>query len=278
MIGRIIKIVSNDYTVKCEDGNTYICKARGVFRNKKITPLVGDFVKITKEKNLIEEIMKRKNELIRPPVSNIDIALVVTSAKEPDFSSNLLDKMIDIIEFNNIIPVICISKYDLLDNTKEMDEVIAYYKKIGYKVFINTQIEDIKKIFKDNVTILTGQTGVGKSSLINKLEKSMDLKTGEISKALGRGKHTTRHTELFELFDGYVADTPGFSSLNFIGMNKEDIRDNFIEFNEYKDKCKYRDCMHVNEDDCEIKRRVSNNEILKSRYDNYVKFILEKRE
>ncbi len=278
MIGRIIKIVSNDYTVKCEDGNTYICKARGVFRNKKITPLVGDFVKITKEKNLIEEIIKRKNELIRPPVSNIDIALVVTSAKEPDFSSNLLDKMIDIIEFNNIIPVICISKYDLLDNTKEMDEIIAYYKKIGYKVFINTQIEDIKKIFKDNVTILTGQTGVGKSSLINKLEKSMDLKTGEISKALGRGKHTTRHTELFELFDGYVADTPGFSSLNFIGMNKEDIRDNFIEFNEYKDKCKYRDCMHVNEDDCEIKRRVANNEILKSRYDNYVKFILEKRE
>lgn len=278
MIGRIIKIVSNDYTVKCEDGNTYICKARGVFRNKKITPLVGDFVKITKEKNLIEEIMKRKNELIRPPVSNIDIALVVTSAKEPDFSPNLLDKMIDIIEFNNIMPVICISKYDLLDNTKEMDEIIAYYKKIGYKVFINTQIEDIKKIFKDNVTILTGQTGVGKSSLINKLEKSMDLKTGEISKALGRGKHTTRHTELFELFDGYVADTPGFSSLNFIGMNKEDIRDNFIEFNEYKDKCKYRDCMHVNEDDCEIKRRVLNNEILKSRYDNYVKFILEKRE
>ena len=278
MIGRIIKIVSNDYTVKCEDGNTYICKARGVFRNKKITPLVGDFVKITKEKNLIEEIMKRKNELIRPPVSNIDIALLVTSAKEPDFSSNLLDKMIDIIEFNNIMPVICISKYDLLDNTKEMDEIIAYYKKIGYKVFINTQIEDIKKIFKDNVTILTGQTGVGKSSLINKLEKSMDLKTGEISKALGRGKHTTRHTELFELFDGYVADTPGFSSLNFIGMNKEDIRDNFIEFNEYKDKCKYRDCMHVNEDDCEIKRRVANNEVLKSRYDNYVKFILEKRE
>ena len=278
MIGRIIKIVSNDYTVKCEDGNTYICKARGVFRNKKITPLVGDFVKITKEKNLIEEIMKRKNELIRPPVSNIDIALVVTSAKEPDFSSNLLDKMIDIIEFNNIMPVICISKYDLLDNTEEMDKIIEYYKKIGYKVFINTQIEDIKKIFKDNVTILTGQTGVGKSSLINKLEKSMDLKTGEISKALGRGKHTTRHTELFELFDGYVADTPGFSSLNFIGMNKEDIRDNFIEFNEYKDKCKYRDCMHVNEDDCEIKRRVSNNEILKSRYDNYVKFILEKRE
>ena len=276
MIGRIIKIVSNDYTVKCEDENIYICKARGVFRNKKITPLVGDFVKITKEKHLIEEIMERKNELIRPPVSNIDIALVVTSAKEPDFSSNLLDKMIDIIEFNNIMPVICISKYDLLDDTKEIDEIINYYKSIGYSVFINTEIDKIREIFKDKVSILTGQTGVGKSSLINKLEESMNLKTNEISKALGRGKHTTRHSELYDLAGGFVADTPGFSSLSFINMTKEDIRDNFIEFNEYKDECKYRDCMHVNEDDCEIKRKVKENIILKSRYENYVKFIEEK--
>ena len=277
MEGRIIKIISNQYTV-LSDNTDYLCNACGKFRNLKQTPLVGDFVVFDEKQNYIKEILPRKNTLVRPPVSNIDSAIIVTSTHIPAFSSNLLDKQLCIIEFNNIIPVICISKYDLLDNTKEMDEIVAYYKKIGYKVFINTQIEDIKKIFKDNVTILTGQTGVGKSSLINKLEKSMDLKTGEISKALGRGKHTTRHTELFELFDGYVADTPGFSSLNFIGMNKEDIRDNFIEFNEYKDKCKYRDCMHVNEDDCEIKRRVSNNEILKSRYDNYVKFILEKRE
>ena len=136
--------------------------------------------------------------------------------------------------------------------------------------------DELVKIFKDKVSILTGQTGVGKSSLINKLEESMNLKTNEISKALGRGKHTTRHSELYDLAGGFVADTPGFSSLSFINMTKEDIRDNFIEFNEYKDECKYRDCMHVNEDECEIKRKVKENIILKSRYENYVKFIEEK--
>ena len=136
--------------------------------------------------------------------------------------------------------------------------------------------DELAKIFKDKVSILTGQTGVGKSSLINKLEESMNLKTNEISKALGRGKHTTRHSELYDLAGGFVADTPGFSSLSFINMTKEDIRDNFIEFNEYKDECKYRDCMHVNEDECEIKRKVKENIILKSRYENYVKFIEEK--
>lgn len=167
-------------------------------------------------------------------------------------------------------------EYDLLDDTKEIDEIINYYKSIGYSVFINTEIDKIRKIFKDKVSILTGQTGVGKSSLINKLEESMNLKTNEISKALGRGKHTTRHSELYDLAGGFVADTPGFSSLSFINMTKEDIRDNFIEFNEYKDECKYRDCMHVNEDDCEIKRKVKENIILKSRYENYVKFIEEK--
>ena len=144
------------------------------------------------------------------------------------------------------------------------------------KYYSKSEIDKIRKIFKDKVSILTGQTGVGKSSLINKLEESMHLKTNEISKALGRGKHTTRHSELYDLAGGFVADTPGFSSLSFINMTKEDIRDNFIEFNEYKDECKYRDCMHVNEDDCEIKRKVKENIILKSRYENYVKFIEEK--
>ncbi len=276
MIGRITRVLSNDYTVRYDDGNEDICKARGVFRNKKISPLVGDIVEVDNNKKIITDIHKRKNELIRPPVANIDIALIVTSATEPTFSSNLLDKMIDIIEYNNITPVICISKYDLLDDTKEIDEIINYYKSIGYSVFINTEIDKIRKIFKDKVSILTGQTGVGKSSLINKLEESMNLKTNEISKALGRGKHTTRHSELYDLAGGFVADTPGFSSLSFINMTKEDIRDNFIEFNEYKYECKYRDCMHVNEDDCEIKRKVKENIIIKSRYENYVKFIEEK--
>ncbi len=275
MIGRIIKVLSNDYTVRLETGKSDIFKARGVLRNKKITPLTGDIVKVDINKKTIDEILPRKNELIRPPVSNIDIALIVVSAKEPEFSSNLLDKMINIIEFNNIVPVICISKYDLLDDTTYIDKIIGYYKNIGYRVFINTDLDEIRKIFREKVTILTGQTGVGKSTLINKLEKKMDLKTNEISKALGRGKHTTRHTELYDLFYGFVADTPGFSKLDFINMTKEDIRDNFVEFNNYKEKCKYRDCMHINEDDCEIKRKVDKGIILESRYDNYIKFINE---
>ncbi len=276
MNGKIIKVLSNDYTVRLENGEKALCKARGVFRNKKITPLAGDNVIVDLKKNIITDILPRKNELIRPPVSNIDIALIVVSVKEPSFSSNLLDKMINIIEFNNITPIIVITKYDLLDDHKKIDEIISYYKKIGYKVFINNQIDELKKIFREKVTILTGQTGVGKSTLINKLEKSMNLETNEISKALGRGKHTTRHVELYDLFYGFVADTPGFSSLSFINMTKEDIRDNFIEFNEYKDKCKYRDCMHLKEDCCEIKKLVKENVILNSRYENYTKFILEK--
>ncbi len=277
MKGKIIKILSNDYTVKLDNGDIIICKARGVFRNKNITPLVGDNVLVDEDKRLILEIDKRKNELVRPPVSNIDQAIVVTSCIRPDFSSNLLDKMLTIIEFNNIKPIICFTKYDLLKETKYIDDIIKYYKKIGYEVFINNQIEDLKKIFSDKVTILTGQTGVGKSTLINKLG-NLNLNTNDISEALGRGKHTTRVVELFEMLNGLVADTPGFSSLSFIDMSKEDIRDNFIEFNEYRDKCKYSDCMHINEDECEIKRKIEENIILKERYENYKKFIEEKRQ
>lgn len=276
MNGKIIKILSNDYTVRLENNKNIICKVRGVFRNQNITPLCGDNVIVDINKMVITNILDRKNTLIRPKVANIDTALIVTSAKQPDFSSNLLDKMINIIQYNNITPIICISKYDLLDDTTKIDEIIKYYKKIGYKVFINDNLDDIKKIFKNKVTILTGQTGVGKSTLINKLEKSMNLQTNEISKALGRGKHTTRHIELYELLNGFIADTPGFSSLDFINMTKQDIRDNFIEFNNYKDKCKYKDCMHINEEDCEVKRKVKENKILNSRYENYIKFVTEK--
>lgn len=276
MKGIIVKIISNDYTIKIN--NEYIvCKARGKFRNKNICPLVGDYVLIDKDKKIIEDILLRKNYLIRPPVSNIDLALIVTSVKDPNFSSNLLDKMINIIEFSNITPIIIITKYDLLDDTNEIDNIIFYYKKIGYKVFINDEIHKIKKLFNNKLVILTGQTGAGKSTLLNNLDTNLTIKTGEISKALGRGRHTTRHTELYEIFNGFIADTPGFSSLEFIDMTKEDIRDNFIEFETYKGKCKYRDCMHINEDDCEVKRKVEDETILSSRYENYVKFIRESK-
>ena len=272
MTGRIIKNISNDYTVEC-DNKLYICKVRGKFRNLKIKPLVGDIVDFDEVNNYILDMHNRKNELRRPPISNIDQAYIITSVKEPDFSSNLLDKLINIIEFNNIEPIICFTKLDLLNN-EEFDYIktyIDYYKKIGYKRFLNTEIEEIKKSFKDKVSVFTGQSGAGKSTLLNKLDRNLNIKTNEISKALGRGKHTTRHTELIEIENGLVADTPGFSSIDFRDMTKEDIRDNMIEFNDYKDKCEYRDCMHLKEENCEIKRQVGKN-ILKSRYNNYIKF------
>jgi len=270
----IVKNISDLYIVKCNN-EIYKCKAKGLFRKEGITPTVGDKVIIDKKKMVITNILNRKNILVRPPISNVDIALIVMSVVNPSFSTNLVDKLINIIEYNNIKPVLCLSKLDLLDNKEEINKYINYYKSIGYDVFLNTETDKIKELFKNKITVITGQSGVGKSTLLNMLDSTLELKTNEISYALGRGKHTTRHVELIELFDGLVADTPGFSSLSFLGMKKEDIRDNFIEFNEYKNKCKYKDCMHLKEDDCEIKRMVDSNVILKSRYENYIKFISE---
>ncbi len=274
MNGIIIKIISNDYTIVSEE-KEYICKARGKFRKEKITPLVGDNCIFDSEKKYIIEIQKRKNELIRPPVANIDQAFIITSAKEPDFSSNLLDKLLCIIEYNNIKPIICFTKLDLLNKEElnNIETIINYYKKIGYQVYKNTEIEEIKKQFKNKKTVFTGQSGAGKSTLLNKLDNKLNLKTNEISQALGRGKHTTRHVELLNLYNGLIADTPGFSSLEFIDMKNEDIRDNFVEFNQYRDECEYKDCMHISEKNCKIKEELEKGNILKSRYENYLKFI-----
>ena len=276
MIGKIIKQISNDYTVKIDD-KIIVCKPRGKFRNLGITPLVGDNVKVDVENKYILEILDRKNQLERPSISNIDQAVIVTSVKIPDFSSNLLDKLLNVIEFNNVKPIICFTKLDLLsdEKLKEIRNIQDYYRKIGYEVYDNTD-EELKNIFKDKITVFAGQSGAGKSSLLNRLDSTLDLEIGEVSIALGRGKHTTRHTELIEVLGGLIADTPGFSALDFKDMSKSDIRDNFIEFNEYKDLCEYKDCMHINEKVCAIKKQVENNVILKSRYDNYLKF-LEKR-
>ena len=273
MQGRVIKLISNKWTVLTDNGLLLECSCIGKFKYLKESPLVGDLVIVDEENKVINKILPRKNVLIRPPVANIDQALILTSTIEPSFSSNLLDKMLVIIEYNNIKPIICFTKYDLLEDKTYIDSVIEYYKKIGYDVFINDEIDNIKKILNKKVSVLTGQTGVGKSSLLNRLKENLNLKTGEISKALGRGRHTTRHVELLKIEDGLVADTPGFSSLDFIGMNKNDIKDNFIEFYENQDKCKYQDCMHIKEDGCYIKEMLKEKTILDSRYDNYKKFI-----
>ena len=276
MQGKIIKQVSNDYTVLANN-QKYICKSRGKFRNMNIIPLVGDLVEFNEKDNYILKIYPRKNELVRPNVSNIDQVMVITSVKRPDFSSNLLDKLLVVIEFHNIEPIIIFTKLDLLsDEEKEkINEIKKYYESIGYKCFMNTELDEIKTLFKDKVTVFTGQSGAGKSTLFNNLNINLNLETNEISDALGRGKHTTRHTELLFIEGGMVADTPGFSSLSLSMMSGMDIRDNFKDFNMYRDLCKYRDCMHDKEDHCIIKDKVNSKDILESRYENYIKFIHE---
>lgn len=277
MTGKIVKLISNLWTVEA-DNKKINCTSKGKFRHLKVSPLVGDIVEFDPNDKVILSIHKRKNELIRPPIANVDQAIILTSCVQPNFSSNLLDKMLVIIEYNNIKPVICFTKYDLLDDTKEIDDIISYYKKIGYDVFINNEVDKIKQILKDKTSVLTGQTGVGKSSLLNRLEKELNLPTDEISKALGRGRHTTRHVELLKIADGLVADTPGFSSLDFLGMTKNDIKDNFTEFYENSHKCKYQDCLHIKEDGCYIRKLVDDGVIRRTRYENYKKFILSLNE
>ncbi len=236
-------------------------------------PVVGDNVLFDLEKRTIIKILPRTNLLIRPRVSNIDQALVITSLKAPDFSTNLLDKLLVILEFNKVKPIICLSKEDLLSKNEkqELDKIISYYEKIGYLVVSNTDLLTIKKLLKKKLTVFIGQTGSGKSTLLNKINPDLHLRTNEVSLILGRGRHTTTNIELFELEEGKVLDTPGFSAIDFIGMTNDDIKNNFVEFRNYN--CVFRDCRHLNEKDCLIKKMVENSTILKSRYDNYLKFI-----
>ena len=275
MKGQITKILSNLYSVT-SDNKVYECHSRGRFRKDNITPLVGDYVIFDNKDNYILEIEDRINKLDRPPVANITQAFIITSAKSPDFSTNLLDKLIVVCECNNIRPVICFTKLDLLkrQELKEIKTYIKYYKKIGYCVLTNKNLLKIKRMFKNNITVFTGQTGAGKSTLLNKLNKQLDLETGEISKALGRGKHTTRHVELISIFNGKVLDTPGFSDVDINNYSKDKIKDAFIEFKKYN--CPFKDCYHTNEKECLVKHAVSNNKILNSRYENYIKFLNNK--
>jgi ribosome biogenesis GTPase / thiamine phosphate phosphatase len=274
MKGIIVKNISNDYTV-ISGGKRFVCKARGRFRYSNVVPMVGDRVVFSGEEGIILDILPRRNFLIRPSVSNIDVAFVMASVS-PRLDLVLLDKMLTIISYNNIEPVICFTKMDLIVDARERDEYTGYmdyYRGIGYRVVCNDEIEEIGEIIKGKVVVFSGQSGSGKSTLVNRLDERLELKTNEISKALGRGKHTTRHNELYEVCGGYVVDTPGFSSIDFRGMDRSDIRDNFKEMYDYLDECKYRDCMHDKEDGCRVKELVRDGKILRSRYDNYIMFI-----
>lgn len=272
MEGKIVKIISNLYTVEANN-NLYNCRARGKIKYNKLTPLVGDKVLFDNKEKYILEILPRKNSLDRPSISNIDSAILITSVKKPDLSLNLLDKQITLCVINNIEPIIVFTKLDLLNkkDLKYIKSIMKYYSNIGIKVCTNNNLFKLKKYIKNKTLVLTGQTGAGKSTLMNKLDKKLNLATNEISEALGRGKHTTRHVELFKYKTSFIADTPGFSSLDLNNVNLEDIKNSFIEFKNVN--CPYKDCTHTNENECTIKELVNNNKILKSRYENYLRMV-----
>lgn len=283
MTGRIVRIISNLYTVEAVNNGRILscnCRARGKFRNDGLTPLVGDIVDFNEQEGIILNIKERRNELKRPMIANVDYAIVVTSCKKPDYSSLLLDKMLTNVIMNDIKPIIVFTKYDLLteDEKTSFNNIIDYYNKIGIPTFINTDILNIEKEIIGSTVVLTGQTGAGKSSLLNRIDERLDLATNEISEALGRGKHTTRHVELFDIrvkeLQGnfYMADTPGFSALDVID-DVDNIRFAFYEFD--NDGCKFRDCKHINEIGCRVKEQVENKEIMESRYENYKKLVME---
>lgn len=269
MQGTVVKVISSSFYVEVNK-NIYICTQRGVLKKNKTLPLVGDKVIVDLNKKVIEKILPRINEIIRPPVANITKGIIVTSLKNPDFSTNLLDKLLVELEINKIKPVICLTKIDLCEMTDDLINTINYYKKIGYIVLNNTDTDLIKQELKGETTVFIGQTGAGKSTLLNKLFPSLNLKTGEISLALGRGRHTTRVVEIIEIDDMKVLDTPGFSSLSFLSYNLESVKNAFIEFKNFP--CVYKDCNHDKEPECNLKKAVEEKLVLKSRYDNYLNF------
>ncbi len=272
--GQIITLQKNQYIVKSDDLKVS-CVIRGKIRQQQLLPRVGDFVLFDENKKVIEKILPRKNSFLRPLVSNIDQAIIVTSVKEPDFSLSLLDRLLTLMELAKVEGIICLTKLDLISDIekKEILEKMNYYQELGYKVVVNTDLDSIKELLKDKTSVFIGQTGAGKSTLLNKLSPDWNLKTGEISKALGRGKHTTRTVELFEFLDGQVLDTPGFSALNFEGYKREDIKEAFREFKLYT--CPFKDCSHTKEGECEIKRQVEIGNIMNSRYQAYLQYLKE---
>ena len=271
MEGLIIKILSDKCYVKINK-EVIICGIRGLFRMHKLLPLVGDKVLVDLNKKVIVKILPRKNQIKRPEVANITQGLVVASLKEPNLDTNLIDKILVELEYNRIKPIICFTKKDLLnvDEWKDIKKIIDYYQTL-YPVYYNDDIDNLKKIFKKEITVFVGQTGSGKSSLLNKLDSSLELKTGEVSIALGRGKHTTRHAEIIEILDGMLLDTPGFSALEFSDMMQNEIRDAFIEF--FKYPCPFRDCMHIKEEECCVKKAVKEGKIMEFRYQNYLDIV-----
>ncbi|API89264.1 ribosome small subunit-dependent GTPase A [Marinilactibacillus sp. 15R] len=287
--GQITKALSGFYYVTDDSNMIYQTRARGVFRKQKITPLVGDYVEFesgSKEEGVIQNLLERKNELVRPQVANVDIGIIIMSAADPKFSNQLLDRFLVMLESKHIKPVIFITKMDLL-STDESMEIKKYqkdYNAIGYQMILIEKTDKDKKEqletlfseqFKNNLIVFMGQSGAGKSTLLNVLNPELELKTGETSQSLGRGKHTTRHVELVPLLDSLIADTPGFSLLAFDEIEQESLSEYFPEMWSLRSDCRFSGCLHLNEPGCAVKKAVLEGEIPEYRYNNYQLFLEE---
>lgn len=275
MRGRITKALAGFYYVEAE-GQTHQTRARGNFRKKGQTPYVGDWVEFSADEQsegYILAIEDRHNALVRPPIVNIDQAVVIMSAKEPDFNSNLLDRFLVLLEYNKIHPIIYMSKLDLVGDMAELDAVRRQYERIGYEVAYS--VDELAPLLANQVTVFMGQTGVGKSTLLNKIAPELALETGEISDSLGRGRHTTRAVSLYDVFGGKIADTPGFSSLDYQVKTAEELNAAFPDIAEVSQSCKFRTCTHTHEPACAVKPAVEAGDIWQVRFDNYLQLLSE---
>ncbi len=271
MHGKIVKGIAGFYYVHAGE-QVYECKARGLFRKDGIKPLVGDNVLF--DEGLITDIDDRMNSLIRPAVANVDQALVIFASMSPEPNLNLLDRFLVMMETQEVPVIICFNKNDLVDE-KVTENLTKIYKKAGYEVLSvsvkkNEGVDELKNLLMGKTTVLAGPSGVGKSSFINRVALSAGMETGSVSEKIKRGKHTTRHSELFYVCeDTYIMDTPGFSSLYIEELDEKDLKDYFPEFRPYEDSCRFLSCVHIGERDCAVKDAVETGQIEPSRYENY---------
>lgn len=290
--GLIVKALSGYYYVLpdgAEDQQRITCRARGIFKKKGLTPLVGDRVRYelsSESEGTVTEILPRVSELVRPPISNVELVVLVFSVAEPLLNLQLLDKFLVHIENAGIDVAICLTKIDLAskEDLQKLDETVKVYREIGYSIHVvsshlGTGVDDVRKSLEHKIGVFAGQSGVGKSSLLNALIPGIDLETSAISNKLGRGKHTTRHVELIKLpTTGWIADTPGFSQLDFSSMEAQDLGGCFPEFHSFAEGCRFRGCLHDNEPDCQVRFAWSQGKIAKHRYEHYQQFLQEIKE